>query len=167
MSLFLHIRNALSGNTQCALCTKAHKAWFSVFTLLAPLSDLIIRLWIAYTFFTAGLLKIQSWETTMALFRYEYKVPLLSPQTAAILGTGAELILPLFLALGLGGRLCVLSVFLYNAVAALSYPFLWTPDGSIGLQQHIGWGLLLLSLLAHGLGKFSLDYFIHYRSTAS
>ncbi len=130
---------------------------------LTPIGDLIVRVFIAYIFFSAGLLKIQSWETTLSLFTYEYHVPLLSPYVAALLGTTAELVLPVLLVLGLGGRFCILIFFVYNAVAAISYPFLWTPQGSMGLQQHICWGLLLMMLMLHGSGRLSIDHWLHIR----
>ena len=127
---------------------------------LTPFGDLLVRLWIADIFFKAGLTKIQSWDTTVTLFTYEYAVPLLSPEVAAFIGTAAELILPVLLVLGLGGRFCILLFFVYNAVAAISYPFLWTPEGQMGLDQHINWGLLIMMLMFHGSGKISLDYLI-------
>lgn len=130
---------------------------------LTPFGDLLVRCWIAYIFFSAGLLKLQGWDTTLNLFTYEYHVPLLTPYLAAVLGTAAELTLPILLVLGFGGRFCILIFFVYNAVAAISYPFLWTPQGSIGLQEHINWGLLLMMLMLHGSGKLSLDHWIHLR----
>ena len=131
---------------------------------LTPLADLLARIWVASIFFRAGLLKIQSWSVTVALFQNEYHVPFLPHYWAAVIGTGAELILPVLLVIGLGGRLMVLLFFLYNAVALISYPYLWTPDGAAGFDQHIAWGLLLMLLMCHGPGKLSLDYWIrkHY-----
>ncbi|MDF3054244.1 MAG: hypothetical protein K0Q74_151 [Gammaproteobacteria bacterium] len=128
---------------------------------LTPLGDLIARVWVAQIFFVAGILKIQSWESTLALFEYEYHVPFLSPYVAAVIGTTAELILPVLLAVGLGGRFWIFALFIYNIVAVAAYPFLWTPEGSTGLQQHIGWGILLMLLMFHGSGKLSLDHWIH------
>lgn len=130
---------------------------------LTPIGDLIVRCWIANIFFKAALIKIQGWDTTISLFTYLYHVPLLSPYVAAVIGTAAELILPVLLVLGLGGRFCILIFFIYNVIAVISYPFLLTPDGSVGLQQHINWGLLLMMLLFHGSGKLSLDYLIRRR----
>lgn len=127
---------------------------------LAPLGDFLARLWIGWIFFKSGLVKIQAWQATLELFANAYHVPLLSPTVAAYLGTAAELILPILLVIGLGGRIMVLVFFIYNLVAMISYPFLWTPDGAQGLYQHISWGLLLLMLLLHGPGKLSLDHFI-------
>ena len=47
----------------------------------APLfpHQLLFRLAVAGVFLRAGLLKLASWESTVALFRDEYRVPLLSP----------------------------------------------------------------------------------------
>lgn len=142
---------------------KIVRPFVATLNFLTPLGDLLARLWVASIFFKAGLLKLQSWETTITLFTYEYHVPVLSPQLAAILGTGAELILPVLLVLGLGGRFCILIFFIYNLVAVASYPFLWTAGGYMGLQEHINWGLLLLLLMLHGSGKLSLDHWLHLR----
>lgn len=130
---------------------------------LAPLGDLLARIWVAKIFFDAGILKLQAWQSTLMLFQHEYAVPFLSPTFAAVIGTGAELLLPILLLLGLGGRLSILVFFIYNAVAVFSYPHLWTPEGAGGLAQHISWGLLLAMLMFHGPGKWSVDYLIRCR----
>ena len=62
----------------------------SLGTYLHPLFDLSVRLGLAWIFWKSGLTKIQSWESTVMLFQYEYKVPLLSPEIAAFLGIGVE-----------------------------------------------------------------------------
>ncbi len=89
---------------------------------LSPLLDLGLRLWVARVFWNSGLTKIQSWDTTLMLFEYEYAVPLLSFKTAAILATGIELGVPVLLVVGLGSRLGALVLFVLNAVAVISYP---------------------------------------------
>lgn len=131
------------------------------FNFLTPAGDLLARIWVARIFFLSGLAKMQSWPLTIMLFQHVYQVPLLSPHVAAIVGTGAELILPVFLVLGLGGRFVIFIFFLYNVIAAISYHFLWTPQGMMGLDEHINWALLLMLLMFHGSGKLSLDYLIH------
>jgi len=123
---------------------------------LSPLVDLGIRLWVANVFWKSGLTKIASWDSTIALFTYEYKVPLLSPEVAAILGTGTELFFPALLALGLGARLGAAVLFIFNYIAVISYPEL----NEVGLKDHVYWGILLLVPLLHGPGKISIDYFI-------
>ena len=89
---------------------------------LTPFIDLGVRLWVANVFWRSGLASVRDWQTTLDLFRYEYSVPLLSPHVAAVLGTGVELIFPVLLALGLAGRLSAGVLFIYNAVAVISYP---------------------------------------------
>jgi putative oxidoreductase len=132
--------------------------WLNTFK---SVGDLIVRIFIAHVFFQSGLSKIQDWNTTVVLFKYVYSAPLMSPEIAAYIGTAAELILPVLLFLGLGGRVAILAFFIYNIVCVLSYHFLWTPAGNSGLQDHIMWGLLLMMLMFHGSGIFSLDYLIH------
>ncbi len=125
---------------------------------LAPLADLLARFWVGYVFLNSGLLKLMSWQSTVMLFTHEFQVPFLSPYAAALLGTGAEIILPILVILGLGGRISVLLLFLFNLTAVISYPHLWTPDGWAGLKQHLEWGAILVLLMCHGMGKISLDY---------
>jgi len=133
----------------------------SFFTFLSPLFDLAVRLWVAQAFFMSGLSKIQSWSSTLALFNYEYGVPLLPPPAAAVLGTAAELTLPVLIAVGLATRLSSLALFLFNLVAVYAYgSFLFSDEGTAGLQQHILWGVLLTMLVFHGPGKLSLDYLL-------
>ncbi len=126
---------------------------------LAPLLDLGIRLYVANVFFKSGLTKLQSWDTTLALFENEYHVPLLSPEFAAWLGTAAELTLPALLALGLAGRFSAVALFAFNIVAVVSYPDL----NEAGLKDHWYWGILLAVTALHGPGKLSLDHWLRRR----
>lgn len=125
-----------------------------------PALDVVLRLFLANVFFKSGLTKIQTWDSTLYLFREEYKVPLLPPEFAAWLATGAELALPVLLVLGLFGRFAALGLFILNAVAAYSY---YDQLGEAGLNQHLYWGLLLAVLLLHGMGKWSLDAWLERR----
>lgn len=104
---------------------------------LAPALLLGTRLWVANVFFRSGLVKTQSFETTRFLFEYEYQVPLLSPHVAAYLGTLIELTFPVLLALGLGGRLSALVLFVFDFIAMISYPDLQLP----GIKDHQLWGV--------------------------
>lgn len=125
-----------------------------------PFGHFAVRLWLAKIFLAAGLLKISSWVTTVYLFSFEYHVPLLPPEIAAGLSTFIELVWPVLLVFGFGGRFMYVVFFVYNLVAMLSYPVLLTPDGYVGLQQHINWGLLIMMLMFYGSGKISIDYYI-------
>ena len=128
-------------------------------TYLAPLLDLIVRIWLARVFFLSGLTKLQSWDSTLSLFENEYHVPLLPPELAAYMGTFTELFFPVLLVLGLGTRFAAGVLFVFNIIAVISYPDL----GEVGLKDHQYWGLLLLLPLLHGPGKISIDHFIRRR----
>lgn len=120
---------------------------------LAPFADLALRLYVANVFWKSGLVKIQSWSSTLYLFEYEYAVPLLPPTAAAYLGTGIELVFPVLLALGLAGRLAAAVLFVFNIMAVVSYPTL----NAAGVADHQLWGLLLAVLVVRGPGALSLD----------
>ncbi len=132
---------------------------YGALSWLAPIADLAARLWVANAFIKSGLTKIQSFSTTLQLFKYEYAVPFLSPEVAAYLGTFTELFFPVLLAVGLGGRLAAVVLFVFNIVAVISYPDL----GAAGREQHYVWGILLFMTVTHGPGKLSLDHWIARR----
>lgn len=135
--------------------TMAHHARRAIAGLeaLQPLALLAARLYVAQVFFLAGLSKLRDWDITLALFADEYRVPWLSTELAAWLGTGGEVVLPVLLALGLFGRLAALGLFVVNAVAVISLAEI----GPAALQQHQFWGSLLLGLLLWGPGRWSVD----------
>lgn len=118
-----------------------------------PLLLLFCRLWVAWVFFNSGLTKIASWESTLFLFEYEYQVPVLPWTLAAYLGTAAELILPIFLALGLLARPMAAVLFVFNIIAVVSYPVLWEK----GFYDHQLWGLMILIVVVWGPGAISAD----------
>ena len=118
---------------------------------------LALRIFVAWQFLKAGWIKLADWEATLSLFREEYMVPLLSPELAAIMGTGGELFFPLLLIVGLFSRPAALGLFAVNAMAVISYPQLWQFECPAAINDHFYWGLLLLVLIMVGPGKFSLD----------
>jgi putative oxidoreductase len=124
--------------------------------MLQPLAQLAARFYVAQAFFLSGLTKIHDWETTLALFTDEYKVPLLPPMAAAIAGTTGELVLPVLLLLGLAGRFAALGLSVMNVVAVISLAEI----APAALQQHVFWGSLLIGLALWGPGKWSLDRLI-------
>jgi len=126
---------------------------------MQPPFALGLRIYVARVFFLSGLTKLHDWNITLALFRNEYHVPLLSPAVAAALGTCAELGLPLLLFAGFGTRFAAVALFVFNIVAATSYPDL----SPAGVKDHILWGALLLVLFFYGPGKLSLDHLIGRR----
>ena len=127
--------------------------------LAQPITGLVIRLYIASVFFGSGMIKVENWSGTLALFDNDFHVPVLPPHVAAVTGTMAELGLPVFLVLGLGTRAAAIALFIFNAIAVISYP-----DLSVaGLKDHVLWGSLLLVLVFYGPGKLALDHWIGRR----
>ena len=126
---------------------------------VAPVLDLGIRLYVAWVFWRSGNVKIQSWSSTLELFKWEYDVPIFPPELAAYLATGIELVMPVLLLIGLASRPAALILFVLNWFAAISYP-----DISIGgMKDHYLWGLMLLITVFHGPGKLSVDYWLRQR----
>ncbi len=122
------------------------------YTLLA----IPLRFAVATVFWNSAMTKLPSWDTTIALFADEYKVPLLPPELAAYVATSIELSMSVLLVLGfltrpaaavLLGMTIVIEVFVY--------PQAW--------PTHIQWAAMLLVLLARGPGKFSIDWLIRRR----
>ena len=132
------------------------KPIYSKLDYLSPVSILALRLWVAWVFFKSGMLKFNSWDSTMYLFENEYDVPIFSPEIAAVMGTAAELTLPILLAFGLAGRFGAIALFLFNIMAVLSYPDI----NAAGIRDHQVWGLMLLVPVLMGPGKLSLDHLI-------
>jgi putative oxidoreductase len=120
-----------------------------------PLSvlQLLFRFSIAYTFWNAGIVKIQSWQPTVALFANEYRVPILPPELAAMLATAVELTCPVLLVLGLATRLATLPMLAMTfVIQTFVYPDLW--------HIHLLWATILVFILTRGPGAISLDHFI-------
>lgn len=125
---------------------------------LQPPVLLGIRVWVSWQFLASGWLKLTTWDTTIELFRSEYRVPLLAPELAAVAGTIGELVFPVLLVAGLFTRVGALGLFAVNAVALASY---WHVLGADGFEaargQHYLWGLMLIVLIAFGGGRWSVD----------
>ena len=151
--------------TRAPLLQRAASAWSRLsgaLDALQPLAALAARCYVAQAFFLSGLTKIRDWDTTLALFADEYKVPLLPPVLAAPLGTAGELVLPVLLVLGLGGRFAALGLFVVNAVAVLSL----SEIAPAALQQHVFWGSLLAGLAIYGPGAWSIERWVWPRLVA-
>jgi putative oxidoreductase len=123
---------------------------------LQPLAQLAARLYVAKVFFMAGLTKLRDWETTLFLFTEEYHVPLLPPEVAAVAGTAGEIVLPVLLVLGLGGRFAALGLSVVNVMAVISLADI--PEAA--MTQHLFWGCLLAALVLWGPGKLALDHWL-------
>lgn len=130
---------------------------------LQPLAAFAARIYVARVFFLSGLTKIRDWDITLSLFTDEYKVPLLPPAVAAFMGTAGELVLPVLLVLGLGGRFAALGLSVVNAVAVVSL----TEIAPAALQQHVFWGSLLAAVAIFGPGRWSVDHGLRIRTRSA
>lgn len=125
-----------------------------------PLSlhQLLFRIAIAGVFLRAGLTKISSWESTVALFADEYKVPVLAPHLAAAMAATFEVGCSTLLLVGLGTRLAALPLIgMIMTIQLFVYPQAWS--------EHLVWSSILLMLLTRGGGAISLDHLIARRFT--
>ena len=124
-------------------------AWIS-----DSLLSLIARFALAGIFFMSGRTKVEGWLTVSdnayALFREEYKVPLLPPEFAAHMAAYAEHLFPLLLVIGLGTRVAALALLGMTAVIQVFvYPDAW--------PTHLSWAGLALYLIGRGGGGISVD----------
>ena len=123
---------------------------------LIPTSALLLlaRVSAASIFFLSGRTKVDGLMTikpaTYDLFSSEYALPLIAPELAAQLATGAEHLLPLLLVIGLFTRSAALGLLGMTAVIQVFvYPAAW--------PTHLSWMALLLPLIGRGAGAVSLD----------
>lgn len=88
---------------------------------------------------------------TVDLFREEYRLPVLSPELAALAASWAEHLLPVLLLVGLATRFAALGLLAMTAVIQLFvYPDAWPTHGA--------WAACLLYLAARGPGRIALDH---------
>src|SRR5215470_11978202 len=122
----------------------------------ASILQFLLRLSIAAVFWHSGMTKIASWDTTIALFRDEYMVPILPPEIAASLAATAELTCPVLLVAGLATRLATLPMLgMTFVIEVFVYPEQWI--------EHLMWASILVFILTRGPGALSLDHLIARR----
>ena len=109
-----------------------------------------LRLAVATVFWNSAMTKLANWDTTVALFVDEYKVPLLPPEVAAYIAVTIELTTPVLLVLGLLTRpTAVVLLAMTLVIEVFVYPLAW--------PTHIQWAAMLLILLCRGPGRLSMD----------
>ncbi|MDI6625465.1 MAG: DoxX family protein [Brevundimonas sp.] len=115
---------------------------------------LLLRVGVAAPFFLSGRTKVDGFLTlspsTHYLFAEEYRVPLLPPETAALIATYAEHLLPILLVIGLATRPAALGLLAMTLVIQL-----FVVPG--GWPTHLLWAGPLIYLIARGPGAASLD----------
>jgi putative oxidoreductase len=146
----------------------ADRALARALDALRPSLLLATRLYVGWQFLKSGWLKASSWETTLGLFRDEYRVPLLPPDWAAVAGTAGELAFPVLLGLGIASRLSALGLSAVNVLAVVSYAHVLLSEGfEAALGQHVLWGYMLAVLVACGPGALTLDGWLAARRRAA
>jgi putative oxidoreductase len=126
------------------------------------LIGLVGRLAIGLVFWNSGRTKVKGWnifevnDTTLFLFKEEYKLPIVPPELAALSAQVAEHVLPALLIVGLATRFSALGLLIMTLVIQIFvYPNAYVVHGT--------WAAILLMLIKYGPGKFSLDYLIYRR----
>jgi putative oxidoreductase len=128
--------------------------WFD--RLPIAVAEIFLRAGPALVFWRSGQQKLASWDTTILLFKDEYKVPVLPPELAATMATGVELVAPVMLLLGFGARIAAatmlgMTIVIQSFVYPESYP------------SHILWAGPLLYILLRGPGVLSIDHAVRKR----
>ena len=117
------------------------------------IAPLFMRFGMGLVFWRSAQTKLANWDTTLLLFREEYRVPVLPPELAAYLATAVELTAPVFLVFGLGARLGASAMLAMTLVIQLFvYPQSY-PD-------HLLWAGPLLYLILRGPGTLSIDHLV-------
>lgn len=115
--------------------------------------QLFFRIGLAFLFGYAGWNKLSRWDNTLKLFRDIYQVPVLPPETAAVLATAVEVAVPFLFLLGLGTRCAAAATLGMTVVIQLFV----VPKG---YHAHALWLGPILYLLLRGPGLFSIDHVI-------
>jgi putative oxidoreductase len=115
-----------------------------------------LRLAVATVFWNSAMTKLANWDTAVALFVDEYKVPLIPPEILAYITVSIELTTPVLLVLGLLTRpTAALLLGMTAVIEIFVYPLAW--------PTHIQWAAMLLVLLCRGPGKVSVDEWLRRR----
>jgi putative oxidoreductase len=119
-----------------------------------------LRFAVATVFWNSAMTKLANWDTAVALFADEYKVPLLPPEVAAYMTVTIELTTPVLLVLGLATRPAALVLLgMTTVIEVFVYPEAW--------PTHIQWAAMLLVLLCRGPGELSIDHLVRRRFGAA
>lgn len=137
---------------------------------------LVARFSIAAVFWNSGQTKIEGlavnivngefqfgWprlsESALALFQYEYQLPIIPPELAAPMAAVAEHLFPLLLLVGLATRFSALALLgMTLVIQVLVYPGAYATHGT--------WAAVLLYLMAGGPGVLSVDHWLARRNPA-
>lgn len=140
-----------------------HHLILSLIALFERVPAAFVHLWLRagvfITFWSSGYGKLDNWAGeggTIELFRDEYKVPVIPPEIAAVLGTSVEIGGSLLVLFGLCSRFAALALLgLVSVIQFTVYPEYW--------REHLPWSAMLLFVIVRGPGAWSLDALIAKR----
>lgn len=134
---------------------------FSTFcsTLLAPLVNVVARIYIGLIFWRSGVAKYEDMEATVENFdpvedgdfTISFLPEFVPPEIPAYLATAGELILPILLFVGLLTRIGALGLLVMTIVIQYFVPDFQSPE-------HYLWMIILMMLMGQGGSKISLDH---------
>jgi putative oxidoreductase len=123
---------------------------------------LLGRLAIGLVFWNSARTKVEGWdifhvnEGTLQLFTEEYKLPIIPPETAALMAQLAEHTFSILIIIGLATRFSALALLGMTLVIEI---FVY-PDAYV---LHGTWAAILIMLIKFGPGKIALDHFVAQR----
>jgi putative oxidoreductase len=148
--------SAVTVETQSSLRNTLMRARATLESVPYALLAIPLRLAIATVFWNSGTEKLASWDSTLALFRDEYRLPVIPPEIAAYMAASIELSTPFLLIFGLFTRAAALVLLgMTTVIEVFVYPQAW--------PTHIQWAAMLLVLLCRGAGAISIDELIYRR----
>jgi putative oxidoreductase len=126
------------------------------------IAQLALRFAVAVPFWNSGLTKWDGFlrlsDSAIYLFQEEFRLHLFgaayafpAPKLMAFLSGSGEILLPIFLVLGLGTRFAAVGILAMTAVIQLTIPDGWA-------NFHLPWAAMALAIMTHGPGRISLDY---------
>lgn len=138
----------------------------SLIGLLARIPHAIIaivgRLAVGLVFWNSGRTKVQDWniflvnDSTLFLFKEEYKLPIVPPELASLGAQVAEHVFPVLLIIGLATRFSALALLIMTLVIQIFvYPNAYVVHGT--------WAAVLLMLIKYGPGPLSVDHILSRR----
>jgi len=108
--------------------------------------------------FTLGIPHLS--DSAVALFRDEFRLPIIPPELAAPMAAFAEHLFPILILIGLATRFSALALLVMTAtIQVFVYPDAYPTHGV--------WAAVLLYLVARGPGAVSLDHLLARRLHAS
>lgn len=127
-------------------------------TLLAPVVNVVARIYVGLIFWRSGVAKFEDMEGTVENFDpaedgdfiISFLPDSIPPEIPAYLATAGELVLPILLFIGLFTRIGALGLLIMTIVIQYFVPDFQNPE-------HYFWMIIFLMLMGQGGSKISLD----------